>query len=310
MHVRLLGFNFRAEGSGLTLQTFADYIHAQRGRSHDLGPHKRLLFVNSTHSSKYYVGLLVTVKDQKTFCELVESGGKLTVKVNELDADSNLMDFNFFVLNKLNGLGLYQYYHQSCSLNSFGYYCASRFSEHRKDAIESALACVSEEELTSSKDRHIRQSHSARLKWEILVRKEKLKDLIEELARVKAFEYSFASLTAKEPEFKPIENFVRKETKKLSFTTGSPVNKIASVLSNFVNGHQIDSGKVIGMDSEGIERILRITDNPDNFGEYSYDDIAPRINSLDTAAFERSWIIQELIAKCSQNKHIFEATLK
>jgi hypothetical protein len=310
MHVRFLGFNFTAEGSGLTLQSFADYIHAQRGRSHELGPHKRLLFVNSTHSSGYYVGLLVTVKDQKTFCELVESGGKLTVKVNALDADSNLMDFNFFVLNKSNGLGLYQYYHQSCSLNSFGYYCASRFGEHRKEAIELALARIPKEELTTSKDKNIRQNFSSRLKWEILVRKEKLKDLIEELSRVKAFEYSFASLTVKEPEFKPLESFVRKQTRKLSFTTGSPVNKIASVLSCFVSANQLDSGKVIGMDSDGIERILRITDNPDNFGEYSYDDIAPRINSLDTATFEQSWVIQELIAKCSQNKHIFEATLK
>lgn len=310
MHVRLLGFNFIADGSGLTLQTFVDYIQGQRGRSHELGPHKRLLFVNSTHNSKYYVGLLVTVKDQKTYCELVESGGKLTVKVNELDADSNLMDFNFFVLNKLNGLGLYQYYHQSCSLNSFGYYCASRFSEHRKAAIEAAIGAVPVDNLTASKEKQIRQKHNARLKWEILVRKEKLKNLIEELERVKAFEYSFASLTAQEPEFKPLEKFVRKETKKLSFTTGSPVNKIASTISNFVGTSQIESGKVIGMDSDGIERVLRITDNPDNFGEYSYDDIAPRINSLDTATFENSWVIRELLEKCQQNKHIFEAQIK
>jgi hypothetical protein len=310
MHVRLLGFNFKAEGTGLTLQTFVDYVQSQRGRSHDLGPHKRLLFVNSTHSAKYYAGLLVTVKDQKTYCELVESSGKLTVKVNELDADSNLMDFNFFVLNKLNGLGLYQYYHQSCSLNSFGYYCASRFGEYRKVAVDSALAAIPEDELTNAKANSIRQKHSARLKWEILVRKEKLKDLIEELERVKAFEYSFASLTAQEPEFKPLENFVRKETKKLSFTTGSPVKKIASILASYVRSSQIKSGKVTGIDSDGIERVLRITDNPDNFGEYLYDDIAPRINSLDTAAFEKSWVIQELLEKCTQNKHIFEATVK
>ena len=119
-----------------------------------------------------------------------------------------------------------------------------------------------------------------------------------------------SEMESQEPEFKPIENFVRKETKKLSFTTGSPVKKLASALSSFVGSSQIESGKVIGMDSDGIERVLRITDNPDNFGEYSYDDIAPRINSLDTAAFEKSWVIQELLAKCAQNKHIFEVTVK
>lgn len=310
MHVRFLGFNFQVKGTGLTLQTFADYIQRQSGRSHELGPHKRLLFLNSTNNSKYYVGLLVTVKDQKTYCELVQNGGKLTVKVNELDPDSNLMDFNFFVLNKLNGLGLYQYYHQSCSLNSFGYYCASRFGEHRKAAIDEAFSTQVNGSMPAINEKIIRQNLNARLVWEILVRKEKLQDLIEELERVKAFEYSFATLTVHEPEFKPLESFVRKETKKLSFTTGSPVKQIASIIANFVGSREIESGKIIGMDSDDKERVLRITDNPDNFGEYSYDDIAPRINSLDMEAFEKSWVIEELLEKCAQNKHIFEAEIK
>lgn len=310
MHVRLLGFSFKSEGAGLSLETFANYLQAQRGASHDLGAHKRLLFVNPDYNKTYYVGLLVTVKDQKTYCELVESGGKLTVKVNELDAASNLMDFNFFVINRKSGLGLYQYYHQSCSLNSFGYYCASRFSDHRKAVIDNAMEQSSPDELTVAKEKLIRKKHNARLRWEILVRKEKLKDLIEELERVKAFEYSFASLTVDEPKFKPLESHVRKESKRISFKVGSPVGKIASVLSGFVSSSDIESGKVIGTDVDGIDRVLRITDNPDNFGEYSYDDIAPRINSLNIEKFEESWVIQELLAKCVQNKHIFEASVK
>ena len=310
MQVRLLGFRFATDVTSLSLQTFADYIHSKRGDSHELGAHNRLLFLNSTHNDKYYVGLLVTIKDQKTYCELVSNGGKLTIKVNELDAESNLMDFNFFVINKANGLGLYQYYHQSCSLNSFGYYNSRRFSEHRKAEIDAKIAELDESKVTAAKEKAIRGKFKGQLKWEILVRKEKLKALIEELDQVKSFEYSFLSLTTEEPEFKPLSNYVRKESTRIAFTSGSPVDRIAGVVSRFVSHRDIDSGKVTGVDAGGITRVLRITDNPDNFGEYSYDEIAPKINSMDIDSFEESWVVQELLAKCSEYKHIFETRIK
>lgn len=72
----------------------------------------------------------------------------------------------------------------------------------------------------------------------------------------------------------------------------------------------IEDGKVVGVDSDGIDRVLRITDNPDNFGEYDYDAVAPKINSLDIDEFEKSWVITELLAKCTEYKHIFLAKVK
>lgn len=310
MQVRLLGFSFFVDAPNLSLDSFVKYIQSKHGDKHELGAHNRLLFLNSDHNKQYHVGLLVTVKDQKTFCELVDNGGKLMVKVNELDDDSSLMDFNFFVINKSNGLGLYQYYHQSCSLNSFGYYNAKRFGEHRKSEIDAELAEIPEASLTGAKEKKVRSKFKGQLKWETIVRKEKLKELIEELDRVKSFEYSFLSLTSEEPEFKPLSNYVRKESTKIAFVQGSPVQKVAASLSRFFNRSDVDTGKVTGVDVDGIERVLRITNNPDNFGEYEYENIAPKINSMDLSAFEKSWVIQELLEKCKENKHIFEAKPK
>ena len=274
MRVRFLGFSFSADTTTLSLREYVDYMVKNHGQAHELGEHNRFLFFNTTHSKKYYVGLLVTVKDQKTFCELVKRSGKLVVKVNELDGDSNLMDFNFFVINKTTGFGIYQHYHQSCSVNSFGYFNNRRFSEYRDSKVHAEISAIPEHKLTASKERAIRRKFKGYLKWEILVRKEKLKDLIEELERVKAFEYSFAALTVEEPEFKPLKQYVKKERTTLAFSPKSPVKLLAETITSIVTKNRIDSGKVVGVDCDGIERVLRITNNPDNFGEYSYESLS------------------------------------
>ena len=310
MLVRFLGFSFSANTTTNNLNEYVDHMITKHNQAHKLGEHNRFLFFNKTHSEKYYVGLLVTVKDQKTFCELTSKSGKWVVKVNELDIHSNLMDFNFFVLHKTTGFGMYQHYHQSCSVNSFGYYNNRRFSEYQESKAKAEIAAIPEHELTTAKERAIKQKHKDYLKWEIIVRKEKLKDLIEELTRVKSFEYSFAAITVEEPEFKPLKQYVKKERKILAFSPTSPVNLLANAITSIVSRNNIDSGKVIGVDCDGIDRVLRITDNPDNYGEYAYDDVATKINALDVTEFEKSWVIQELLNKCVEYSHIFEAKVQ
>lgn len=282
----------------------------QHEKSHKLGEHNRYIFFNTSHSTKYYVGMLLTVKDQKTFCELTNTSGNFVVKVNELDSNSNLMDFNFFVINKITGLGMYQYYHQSCSLNSFGYFNRQRFSEYRDGHVDADISAIAKQDQSAAQTKIIKRKHQGNLTWEIFVRKEKLKELIKEFQEIKAFEYCFLTLTANEPEFQPLTNLVRKERTKLSFNSKSPIDILTDSIPYIINKRNITEGKVIGTDVDGIERILKITDNPDNFGEYGYDDIALKINSLDVAQFEKSWVVQELLSKCEENMHIFEAKAK
>lgn len=310
MQVRLLGFSLSSDCAPLSLDDYVNHMISAHGQPHRVGEHNRFIFFNTTHSESYYVGLFVTVKDQKTFCELVENSGKFVVKVNELDANSSLMDFNFFVINKTTGLGIYQYYHQSFSINSFGYFNAQRFSKLRDDRVQAELSIIPEGDQSDSKKKSIKKKYKGRLRLETLVRKENLKKLIEELQRVKAFEYCFASLTADEPEFQPLKNEVRKVRTKLSFYPKSSVQSLASAISDFVNKLSVNIGKVIGTDTDGIDRVLQITNNPDNFGEYRYDDLAPKINSLGVDEFEKSWVVKELLEKCKEYKHIFEAISK
>lgn len=307
--VRFIGFSFSIDNASLTLDDYINHMITQHGTGHDIGEHKRYIYFNTTYSNNYYVGLLLTVKDQKTFCELVDDSGNFVVKVNILDSNSNLMDFNFFVINKNTGFGLYQYYHQSCSTNLFGQFNNRLYSDYRDNIVNKEISNFPNKK-TDSEEKKLKQKYKGSLKWEIFVRKENLKELIEELTQVKMFEYCFLTLTADEPEFQPLKNFLKKQRTKLYFSVDSPIKSLAESIVNFVKRKNIQSGKVIGKDSDGIDRVLRISNNPDNFGEYEYDDIALKINSLDVDKFEESWVVKELLNKCTEYKYIFEAKAK
>lgn len=310
MQVRFLGFSLSTDSNNISIDEYINYMINQHGNSNKLVEHDRYFFVNSIHSEKYYVGMFLTVKEQKTFCELTNTEGNLVVKVNELDSNSNLMDFNFFVINKATGLGMYQYYHQSCSLNSFGHFNRQRFSEFRDEKIKSEIAMIPKGNLNQAKERAIRKKHNGNLSWEIFVRKEKLRELLGEFNKIKSFEYCFLNLTANEPEFQPLKNYVKKERTKLSFSSKSQINILTDSIPEIVKKLSITEGKIIGTDVDGIERVLKLINNPDNFGEYNYDDIAKKINSLDSANFEKSWVIRELLNKCEEHKYMFEAKAK
>lgn len=307
MLVRLVGFTFKVLGKGgLSFSNFARALAEVKPEVVAESQERRLLFINDQHYADYYVGLVVTVKNHRTFCELVTAGGNLLVKVNELDHDSSLMDFNFFVLNKLTGAGLYQHYHQSCSVTAFGAIAARRFSEYREVELKNAIASAGGDSASKAVQLKIRQRHINHLHTEIIVRQEALSALIEEMKRVKAFEYCLSTPLVEEDAFAPLKPFVKRKSERIIFSMGTPVQTVANALNAFVGATSLANGRVEGVDEDGIVRILNIVDNPDTFGEYDYDDLAPKLNELDLTQFHQSWVITELIEKCKGNKAIFE----
>ena len=84
------------------------------------------------------------------------------------------------------------------------------------------------------------------------------------------------------------------------------VSSIASV----AKGASIQKGRVFGPDIDGIDRVIRIRDNPDCFGEYDYDEVAGYINDLSVSEFEESWVIRQLLDACDNQKHLFESRSK
>jgi hypothetical protein len=307
MLVRLVGFQIKVEGKGeLTLASFASQLASVNPGSSKENDTKRLLFLNNQHHAEYYAGLVVTVKDHRTYCELINSDGSLLVKVNALDHGSSLMDFNFFVLNKQTGAGLYQHYHQSCSANSFGDLVKKRFIDYRKVTSHQAALEAREISVKEKEVKKIEARFENRLAFSVVIRKEALKALIEEMKRVKAFQYALATPEVPQDDFAPLKSFIRMKSERLTFAVNAPMDFIAKAIDSFVSNNPLQRGYIEAVDEDGIDRVIRIIDNPDSFGEYDFDDLVPKLNALNLTNFEQSWVISELIARCKENVAIFE----
>lgn len=306
MKIRFFGFTFKAVSKNLTLDLWASHLHQNPPDIGAVAQGQRLLLLNDTSNANYRIGLVVTVKDQRRFCQLVNDAGGVTVRVNELGQDTGLMDFNFFVVHKLTGAGLYQHYHQSCSVTSFCELARKRFADFKAQKIDASFSALSAVDQTPKKREKIESQNSGRLQWTQLVRQEALEALIAELDKVKAFEYQFTTPVVTENEFRPLANHIQSKSTRISFITGTPTQLAASAISNFVRTGEAKRGRVEGVDSDGNPQYLSIINNPDNFGEYEFDDVADQLHELNLSLFHESWVVQELLLKCHENRHIIE----
>ncbi|WP_300272353.1 hypothetical protein [Halomonas sp.] len=147
-------------------------------------------------------------------------------------------------------------------------------------------------------------------KWQILVRKDKLASVLNELERIKALEVDLSYLEPDSKEFGQLSGFVRKQRRKFSFGKKVSPSSLIDPIVSAVNKSNTDSGRVFGVDEDGLDRIIKIQNNPDNFGEYDYDEVAAHINNLDVSDFKNSWIIKSLRDVCESHNSIFKAKIK
>lgn len=310
MLVRFLGFSVETPKT-ITLDEVMTTL-ARRATSYDSFTEAgRFLFVDTQSDREYYLGLIVTVKNQKTFCELRAAGGSFKVKVNKLDHNSNIMEFNFFIINKESGVGLYQHYHHSCSIGQGMNLIKKRFNCIKANKIDARRdELIASGKAKGKAEKEARKQFKGCFKWQILVRKDKLSSVLKELDRIKALEVDLAYLEPESKEFRQLSGYVRKQRKKFLFEKKIPASSLIEPIVSVVNNSNADSGRVFGVDEDGLDRIIRLQNNPDNFGEYDYDEVAVHINNLDVSNFQNSWVIRSLRDVCESHKSIFKAKIR
>jgi hypothetical protein len=290
------------------------HLAANNGKPDQSRAIERRIFLDESTNKNYYLGLVVTVKDQKRFCRLENNKGQIKITVENLTGDDKLMEFNFFVINKKNGIGLYQHYHQSCGLNVFGSYLVSHHKLIReKGANEEIEAQTNKEgELSASKERSIKKKYRGRLRFSQLVRKDSLEKILKECKALKAFEYEISALDANLRPGVPLSKYVKKLREKLTFSQVWSVPVLASAIATAVKELSPRNGRVYALNEFDEDVSLRIFDVPDNFGEEDFDEVALKLNNLNLNAFGSHKVSNELVALCQSDdlKHIFEANLK
>lgn len=313
MEVKYLGFSLDTTLKSISVKDALDKFCLQSGNPSTLKSIERRIYLNND-DDKYYRGLAITVKDQKKFCKLESSGGGFHIEVENLQGNNKLMEFNFFVINKENNIGLYQHYHQSCALMVFGEYLKSFYRSLKESIISSEVEAEkskSSNPLSQSAERAIRQKYKTKLDFNPLYRQEDIEKILKSFQKIKAFEYEYATLTPEVLDATPLSGYVTRKKEKITFSTSHSSDSLAGAIYGAVKDFSPRRGKVFVEDAEGIDSAIQIFNSPDFFGHEDYDSVAHKLHSLDINNFQNSSYMGELIDICESDdyEHIFQAAL-
>lgn len=314
MKVRILGFSIDLTDNPSIDDLMTD-IETNRIDTNKQNENRggRLVFVNTNAYDDYYVGLVITAKNAKTYCQLKQDpDGAMKLVVSDLDPDASLMEFNFFVIKKDNGIGLYQHYHQSCSMNGTMKLLQKRFNFVVRQKTEDAKKHYMENEELPKKRATTKanKEYQGRFKWQMLISEEKLKKILTQMKRIKALELNFATLEVEEPLYRNIKDDVVKNTQRFLFSQQAKFRDLVRNVINCVNDSDADSGRVIAIDINDNEQTFDISENLDVFGVYEFDDVSKKIDALEVDDFANSWMIKELINICNERSEYFKAKIR
>ena len=308
MKITFQGFRLYS-GNGITLPEFAEILAqaSSADTEYKFNEHHRLFLFEKDSNEEFYTGLLITAKDQKTFPELRNEKGKISIKVSELAAGSRLMDFNFFVLHKITFCGVYQHYHASCSPAQFGVFLRYFFWKPERDArIEAKKAELVQNGIPAEKaEEKAKKAFNRSLKFDLFYKPEDFEKILQTMKEIKRFEFDVSTKVAKQKIFSPgVE--LKKVQERVAFANAALIDKISGAVSGFVKNNKIERGKVIAIDPTGEQRSVYLTKNVEGFGEFDFDAVTAELEIEDLASeFSTSPVIKNLISAAKDNNTLF-----
>ncbi len=313
MKVRLHGFALDAGCDRISITDLLDQLEAESGPILKFGGQERILLVKN--EGQYALGLFVSFKDFKKFCSARRTVGKgVRLKAQDLDPDESLVDFNYFVIHRKTGRGIYQHYHQACRFSRFGAFLSERYRDlltRRRDvAIKEAGPGA-----PKKTEREIRKNYKGILDYSVIVRPEKVDDLLDEMLLYRQFQYDMTTFTNQERgTFRSVGPFVKKKRVLLTFDPKlQNPKKVKEGMLDIIDANGVEKGWIKGRDSSNRRVTVRLDENVDVLSEHEYDQVAEEIDVdvLDHDDkpiwdFVKSPMIKRIVQVIGQHPGLFE----
>ncbi|WP_346832650.1 hypothetical protein ABDX87_09605 [Pseudomonas abietaniphila] len=315
MQVTYYGFTLESENKCVPLAVLFDSLAAKSGGEVGAPGTMRMMYVDDQSDAEFVCGLIVTSKDQKSFLKMSSVAGKYKIKSTDLTGDDRIMEFNFFVVNKSNGIGLYQYYRGSCSAVTMGSFLTSEFRElsdsSKELQLNAAETVVEVKRGQKSKlIRGIRSAHRGGLIFNLLVRAGDVPEILNRYKTIVAFDYDIASLDSLSSFARPLKGLVTKVHQRVRFNELSTKDQIIEGVSGMLPQILKDTARVTVLNDDDEPMSVRLVNMPDNFGLHDYDVLAAELDGLDLEDFASHAVVGYLKLICkSEYPEVFMADL-
>ncbi|GLH69281.1 hypothetical protein GETHPA_08140 [Geothrix rubra] len=299
MAVKLLGIELEL-GDKFTLADFTKYLASFNDEKIDGKEFKRMFLFSEHPSGDYFKGLVVTIKKQKTLVTLKKETSGLKIIVKGMEKDSELMEYNFFIVNKNSLKGFYLYPSGSYSILSF---CKQLGRAWKKMALLDAKAtfkAIPRIEREEKFKEYYEKNYGNSLKAVPLVRPGDFAALVEELSSLKSMSIEFSEPRYVSRLFSPSKKYLQSHREFLTFKAVEE-GELGKLTANIVEVITRTKPKkcTIHGEEDGVIQLINLENNIRSFETYRYDDISNKIVELELAKFESCIIFDALITRAS-----------
>ena len=295
MKITTYGFELGKEKSKTN---FFDSLTKTSNHVFKYGSFERIL--NCHKHKDFYLGILVTISDQRGFCLLKRDASGFLVSKEDLEKNENLMNFNFFIWNEKSKRGLFQEYYRAANISTF-----SKILEYKyNDFCDKELQDLTGDE--KSKERKA----MGLLDFATLVTGQGFYKELAELDKINNFEFYVLDDAQAIETFVPnaqdyIQSDKRKVVFKRSFVTR--ISSCVSIIREALNSAGSNKASVSGKTKDGHKRSIKMdTDkNKSFFREEDFDSLLTSLGEFELAKFEKSQAISNLLELAVEKSHIF-----
>jgi hypothetical protein len=248
--------------------------------------------------------MMLSARGHKHTCAVEKTvDGRLRVNVNRGDPDRPSVDFNFLVTHAKTGRGLYMHYYQSCSFDRFSGFCRESYEDLKQELISAKRVELGDDTRAEKK---ATKAFAGTLRAKLLVRSEKLADMIAKFNDITRLDITAVELQKNEPWASPdVEVAVKHVSHRFSFIRDVPAARQRAAAARLIEAMGARRGKVVGTDDEGEEQIFKLSRNVDSFGDFPFDHIAERM-VFDPKDLASSDPVREIVKAAGENKAYFE----
>lgn len=267
MKVRVYGFEWKL-GKGITLPVFLEHLKGLPA------PPSNNRAVFAEENGDFFSGVVVTIKDMKAFCAWKEMGSGYEISANQLEANTKMADFNFFIIHRETLKGLYQHYHQSFSVNSFCSFSSRQYSSFRKKLIDTEInEAGGEDVISQKKKKEIHQKYKGFLSFSVLLKPEAFDKCIEKMKSVGEFTIEFSSVSAEEQRCLPLSEMSKRVSHRFVFGEKGNQPGIKDKIRETLKLGEPKKATVQGLGEFGEEVYYKLFKDYATFHELEFNDI-------------------------------------
>lgn len=302
MKVRRIGITLKNNNKTIRFSDFINQLISFNGERMGFEGGERLFLFHE--DDVFFSGVVLSFKDQRRDCRARFQDGQFTIHTDDVLDDEKLIDFNFFVVKKTSLKGMYEYYHNSCSIHVLFSLLRNKFNILKADKISKYIAdniALGQKKAESK----AKSEYTGRLSTSILIDDRDIPTVLAEYAKVKKIEMSFDAQQFPVGHAVALQRSSREVKVSFNITDSeqSNMDRLTQGVVELAGNVGFKKGSVSTVDSDDVERTISILNCPKRLGECDFEDLAHRIDGLTVDNFHENEILIELKREVNEGEY-------